>query len=405
MKIASLLAGASLALNAVLIVTLIGHVASADDATEPSAVKSAAPAPAARKPVATAEVWAETEAGDLTTQVERLRAEGFPPATIRAIMAARVKAQFAARRKALEGATLTPYWESAYGSKDMVALMALDREERKILRDLLGTDPTNTHLAQVKRIFPNMPEDRLEQIAAMRERFNDERSDYFMGTRGAMAGDNRKIDEMEKAFHDRLAAVLSPQELQEYDLRESRVAQQLRYSLAAFDATEQEYRAIFKIQSDFEAQYGRNYDPDMSQEAMKVRSQAQAQMKEQIKTALGDARYADYERGTDANYRRTTQLVARLNLPPETANDLYSVQQDTQKRATEIRRAVPTEPGGVPAALAALATEAEARIAAKLGPAGLEAYKTNNIGSWPNNLTPRPTRPAAGVPAALMPKQ
>lgn len=401
MKLSSLLVGASIALNVVLVVALVGHVAVSGDEGDASAAKPASPAPVVAKAPASAEAWASIQTGDLPAQVERLKAEGFPPATIRAIMAATVRAQFAARRKALEG-TATPYWETPVDPKQMLAMAALEREERKILRDLLGPDPVSGPAAQLRRMLPNLAEDKLEQLAALRERFQEEQSDFYAGRRGALAGDDgRKMEEMEKAFRARVAAVLSPQELEEFDLRESRTAQQLRYSLAAFDATEQEYRTIFRLQSAFDAQYGQNYRSDMSEDEMRARTAAQAQVKEQIKSALGDARYAEYERGTDTSYRRTTQLVARLNLPPETANEIYSLQKDIQSRAMEIRRGGAAAPGGTAPALAALATEAEAKLVTKLGPVGLEAYKGNNMGSWLNNLTPR-TRPAA-IPAAPKP--
>ena len=36
--------------------------------------------------------------------------------------------------------------------------------------------------------------------------------------------------------------------------------------------------------------------------------------------ALGADRFAEYERATDYNYRQTSQLVARLELPPAAAD-------------------------------------------------------------------------------------
>src|SRR6185369_10909707 len=57
-------------------------------------------------------IWPALESGELATLIERLRASGFPPATVRAIIAAQISERFAAQRKALQGdAANRPFWK------------------------------------------------------------------------------------------------------------------------------------------------------------------------------------------------------------------------------------------------------------------------------------------------------
>ena len=125
-----------------------------------------------------------------------------------------------------------------------------------------------------------------------------------------------------------------------------------------------------------------------SQEEMRARSAAQGELNKQIEAALGSQRYADYQRSTDYSYRQATTLVARLELPPETADQLYAVRKDIEDRM----RTAPI----LPAQRAALGEEATAKVSALLGPRGFEAYKQNG-GQWLQNLVPRPAPPRPAI--------
>ena len=195
--------------------------------------------------------------------------------------------------------------------------------------------------------------------------------------------------------------VLSPEELEAYDLRASPTANQLRYNLTAFDATEDEYRAIFKVQRAYDEQL-RDLAPTLGSgpltpEQSRARQTIQEQLNADLKAALGDQRYADYQRAMDYNYRQTTQLVARLNLPPQTANELYAVQKEMEQRrmnfAASANGTALTREQAMDQ-MTALQQEATARVTSALGgnAAALEAYKQYG-GSWLANLVPRPPRP------------
>src|SRR5438034_5619970 len=98
MKTSTLLLGGSLVLNAALIVAAV--IGSATDSTPVVQADSAAAAVTVEKTTNAApgpETWTNLQSDDLTTQIGRLRAEGFPPALVRAIISAQIRESFAGR--------------------------------------------------------------------------------------------------------------------------------------------------------------------------------------------------------------------------------------------------------------------------------------------------------------------
>src|SRR5471032_292452 len=145
MKLSTVVLAGSLAANAALIAMIVvglsddssfaKHTASATAANTKTSAAKGAPAPGPGG-------WSELQNGDLAALRDRLRAEGFPPEIVRAILAAQIRESFAARRKAIEEAQgETPYWKNPNRDpKTQAALRDLNQEQDKILKDLLGND-------------------------------------------------------------------------------------------------------------------------------------------------------------------------------------------------------------------------------------------------------------------------
>src|SRR5262249_43095041 len=151
--------------------------------------------------------------------------------------------------------------------------------------------------------------------------FNQKRTESYYNNGTMTAADMQRID---RELRSALAAVLSPAELEEYDLRSSNTGRSMRSDLIAFNPTEEEFRAIFKLRQAFDEQFNNFYGPGMpSQEQMRQRSDAQNLLNDQIKPLLGSDRGADYERAINYDYRRASQLIARLELPADTGPKLW----------------------------------------------------------------------------------
>jgi hypothetical protein len=272
----------------------------------------------------------------------------------------------------------------------------INRERVQMLRDVFSAEADPVYQAaneRQQRKLDFLPPEKAEQVMALLRKATDERLPLTMLDARGPAGDE-KLKEMDAALHKELATVLTPAELEDYDLRNSQVANALRFQLSAFDATEDEFRTLFRIQSAYADRLG-VVSGAMTPEQVQARNAVQQQLNADIKAALGDQRYVEYRRASDYNYQQAYKLVARLALPPATTNQVWDVQQDIQKRAASLDRAL--SPEVRTQQLAALAGEAQSRVTSLLGEAGFAAYQDHG-GQWLRFLQPRPaTTNAPGV--------
>jgi hypothetical protein len=389
MKASTIFLAGSLVANAAFVAVFLAGAGSPSASTPPPASPAISPAtaktPARNDPTAGVDpqMWTHLQTDELHTMLERMRAGGFPNSVIRAIMAEQMRVQFAPRRRVLnETAKPPPYWSPATQDPKIAAeLRQIMKEQDKATRDLLGPDPDDVSATMLRRQFPDWPADKLAALRQIQTEFAEKRSDLMTAARGVIASDvMARTNSLDAEMHAALAQVLSPQELEDYDLRLSSTASRLRSKLANFDPSEQEFRTLFPLQQAFDSRFGAMYGP-MSQDELRARSEAERQLNEQVHAALGDQRYTDYQRSIDYNYQTAARLVARLELPPQTAGQLYQVQQDFQQRSRQILTDRNLTPQARMEQLGALGAEAETQVSSLLGPRGREAYKTNG-GQW-----------------------
>ncbi len=409
--LAPLLLAGSLILNAGLAVLLAIGARSNDPAPE-AAAPSANRVARATGPVIDATVWPSLSEGDLPDQVKRLRESGFPPSVVRAIIQAQLSEQYVARRKTIDpGFDTRPFWKTFITDPaTTTAMRQLGRDQQKALRDLLGADaePDDPMMrARDGRHFNHLPAEKASDARRIVREFNELRSDVYSSISGGgpitlTPADREKLTGIDKQMKAELAKIMSPKEFEDYELRASNTANQLRYQLTAFDATEAEFLTLYNLQKGFDDRFGQMYSQP-SQEEMRLRSEAQRQINDQIKAALTPARAEAWERATNYEYRTTSQLVARLELPSDTTDKAWSVRDEFQKRITQVRQDQSLTPEQRTQQYTALQKEAVEKVAPLFGGTrGVEAYKQYG-GQWIENLVPRP-RPDASRPAAIAPK-
>lgn len=386
----ALVAASSLALNLILVGMLFaGRNATGvkTDSSAPAAT-TGAPAAAAKDPS-----WTDFKTEDLPAMVQQLRDHGFPPHLVRAVASGRIRDLYAARFRALDPQSDSrPFWMSPGSDvKLMQQQRQLYREQQQALRDLLGpeADQSDVNALYQGRRFDSVPPEKAADVRRILRDYDDRRSELFSGGSFSNPDQGRRINALEQEQRDALAAVLSPQELEAFQLRNSDTARSLRAQLSAFNPSEEEFRTLYKLQSEYDAQFGRLYGMPSSEEQQR-RSAALRQLNDQIKATLGPVRGAEYERANDYYFRQTSQLINRLELPAETTTQIWGVKQEIEQRASAIRRDQSLPPDDRAKQLAALAEEASAKVTPLLGGArGLEAYQLNG-GSWIQSLTPRP---------------
>ncbi len=394
----------SLAANAALYFSRSAPAASAvnpgSGATTSASPASTAATTSAAETAQLAKVWTTLQSGDLKTLVVRLRAAGFSPAMIRSIVGGVLYEQFAARRKALLAQQQdVPFWATQQRSfmdpKTMAAMRQLSREQTNLLKELLGPDgqsDSDERDFYLRRQFGNLPREKSDQVQNIVSDYGELRTQIYNTANGLMLPEDReKLAFLDKEQRADLAAVLTPQELQDYELRSSTTASVLRSQLATFKPTEQEFRAIYDATRAAEEKYGAALGANSNQ--MK---QIQTAVLESAQATLTPDRYADLKQATDPAYQLINRLAARLDLPASTAPQVVALQQDVMKRATAVRTDQSLTPDERNTQLSSLLQETTTKLTTVLGgQRGLEAYKQYG-GQWLQMLQPRPAVPPRG---------
>jgi len=116
-----------------------------------------------------------------------------------------------------------------------------------------------------------------------------------------------------------------------------------------------------------------------------ARAQAQKELDAQIKSALGDERYADYQRAQRSDYQTLQAAAQRFDLSSETVAQTYQVREDTAAAAQQISNDKNLNADEKNQAYSALADQATAQIRASLGDEVGDAY-INNALQWLKQL-------------------
>lgn len=330
--------------------------------------------------------------------VARLRAAGFPPSALRAFVWARVNEQMAAKRKAmLSAADDTPFWKvkrPAFDSKFMIAQREFFEEQSKLVKAVLGPDAVEENDFSAffrKRQYGDISRDKEEKLQRVTGDYNDLRNTIYAETSGMlMPEDREKLAYLEKEMRQDLAEILTPTEMENYELRSSTAANDLRYQLTTFQPTEAEFRALFQATRIVDEKFG------SGQMGMTLdqRQQRTAALNEQAKLALSPERYAQFAQATDPANSTLNRIVSRYNLPETIVPQVNAVQKDIQQRVAALRQ--------LPAAqqteqAQALQKEATNKLQPLLGDTAFQAYRIYG-GQWLDQITRPPTGPFAGTP-------
>ncbi len=198
--------------------------------------------------------------------------------------------------------------------------------------------------------------------------------------------------QLEKQKEAELAKILSPEELEDYQLRTSSVANTLRSQMVGFEASKEEFRQLFRLQKTFEDQFSSAFNPtDENQLGIREKAQDQAQLalQEEMKKTLGEKRYNEYQRAQDVGYRSLAQLVDRYQGSSDLAGKVYEMKLEAERQ----KRVLEANPNLTPerriAAANALAQATRDSVAQTLGGDKSKIWNaySNFGGQWIDELS------------------
>lgn len=363
--------------------------------------------------------WRALEHTNYFVFIENLRAFACPEETIRDIIITDVAKLYGRRRSEMRMQYPPPkFWEPLDplgGSAEPVELQqklrALDREQRQLIRDLLGVE-LRWELAKysgeaetLERNYSFLSPDKQAQVRAWSEHFDELEQDLYVRSRGWMLDEDLvALRQLQRQRREQLASMLSTDELEEYELRFSDTANNMRSQMAGFRPNEDEFRRIFRLQRTFDEQFDQAYDSDDNNAQLaraRTQEQAQDKLNAEIQQMLGPQRYAEYQRAQDGDYRALLQLGARLQMPEDVANRVYNMKQAAER----VKYQVETNPNLTDEqrlqTVAALARETARSVKSTMGDDVYGAYQQHG-GQWLGNLqmideSVVPARPQTGT--------
>jgi hypothetical protein len=297
--------------------------------------------------------WREIESPDYTTYIANLRDIGCPEQTIRDIIIADVNALYA-RKRATD--IITPdqqWWRSEPDQAVLQAaaekLSELENERRALLGRLLGTNWETGDLVSLPRpsrsailldgpVLGDLPTDTKEAIQEVNAHSQDRLNAYLAAQqREGKEPDPVELAKLRQETRTELQRYLTPLQLEEYLLRYSQDANNLRVELGHlhyFNATPDEFRAIFRatdaIEQRIELLAGNDPTTVMERQAL------EDQRADALKLALGAKRYDEYQSLHDPLYRDAVAIADEAGTP-DAAGTIYAINLASAAEQQSIR--------------------------------------------------------------------
>ena len=352
--------------------------------------------------------WRMVESADYRQYITNLRAIGCPAETIRDLITADVTKLYEARFKALRPGSTNKYeyWKPGLAMfKEMAdesqveKRQALSREKRALLTELLGSAPEEKPDLMAmfgggnpfERMLDFLPSGKQTQSMEIEQKYNAKLMKSMDGGGFGDADGMKNMVKVQKEKEAELAKVLTPAELEDYNLRMSQTANMMRFQLTSFDPSEQEYRDVFKAKKKFDDEYGFAGIPPTDKAEREKYDAAKKELETQLKQTLGETRYTDYERAQDYVYQGLYRFTEKQQLSRDAANKVFDMKKVAEEQAKKIRNDSALSSEQRQAALAGIRTETESAVTGVLGAQGYEAFKkASQASSWLKQLSPDP---------------
>jgi hypothetical protein len=349
--------------------------------------------------------WNDIQSEDLKEFVRRLRACGCPEQTVRDIILAEVNRLYAPKLRALWPQEMdSPFWkvqsrdrsEFKKNRERSRTQQQLQKEKSALLVELLGVDPEKEMRKEEgwdegfdwnSQRVGFLPEEKREAALKYLNDFDDKMQDFYERNRGMWDAQSRAEQrQLEAEKLAGLSQILTPEELREFDLRQSQTAQQMSFELRSLPLNRDEYEDLFDIRKKYgDSIY--NYGDIETKEARDQVEASKKAMNNDIIAALGETKGKEYQRSQDYSYQELNRITKKLELPAGTAAKVYDYKETAEKSVRDLQTDQSITPDQRNQALQQIRTETEKTIKNSLGDAGYKRYLRQG-GWWINNLAP-----------------
>jgi len=331
--------------------------------------------------------WEQVQSTNDAVLIKNLRAIGCPEQTIRDIITTDVNRIYGRRRLTEVDYPNYQWWKStpdpALAQQAEQKLQSLEKERRVLLTGLLGAgwDVEGKELIAARAgitltgpILGDLPAQTkqtvLEIVAASQQKIEAYQEEQSLQGK---AIDPMRMVRLREEPLVALASVLGPAAYDEFVLRYSPAAQQLREMMRTMDLTPDQFRGLFASLSGIIGQPVYFY-AGADSALLKQQQQLAAQSEAVIKATLGAAIYGSYQLNQDPAYRSSQALANQLNLPAGVVLPMYQIDRATQAEMDRIRKDDNLSNDEKVEALAQTHMQAQQTLEQLLGPEAFERW-------------------------------
>lgn len=338
--------------------------------------------------------WNVVEAEDLEQLATNLRAIGCPEKTVRDVVGARARRGL--DRLARSAEPKLPFWTAglrrAQAQRDAERAVAAARAklltsvEWALGRDVFLEDGRLTEdfveQALLRFLSGPMAEEKFSRLAGLLVRQKAQLEGVRARTHGVLlAEDEAALKSLGRQFHEELAALLLPTELEEFTARPRMVNLGGKVHYETTDLSPADIRAIALIRARFD-------EPAAGEwfEGGSLTDQQEAQAALAVREFLGESRYAQLERAADGAFKTLVELGRDNNLPPVAAMQAFEVCQVTAQEVARLREDHSLSDAERQHQLASVQTQAQTSVLKVLGAEACAQYLSRG-GAWLTNFS------------------
>lgn len=372
--------------------------AASDAATTVSPVKSAAvnaaPAATASAPAAKGLVWRTPKTDDdYRALAADLRAAGVPPRLIYTVLSDLYRQQAMADSPLAKAS----YWQrrATESSKEMQEIYRqLGQKIENLLGDTASPAARQNSVTRARR-YGDLPAAKVDAIAQIELDYQEMQGDIYRATGpGAFtseewAAQRKQTDLLKAELRADLAKVLTPAELEAYELRNSDTARQLASSVREVTLSADEFAALYAARKTLEAATP-PLSGMISMEQAAQRRAAQAAYFDAARSVLPEDRFYQLLAANESDYRAVASLGAQFaQVTPASSYQVWRLKNEIEQTRSTLFR---SQPSGE--AVQAAYADWNARLESLVGAPAAEAYRKTSSGRTFNAPTIRRATPA-----------
>ena len=345
--------------------------------------------------------WETVEASDYLDYIDNLRRIGCPEETIRDIILADVNKLYKTKRREAGSQKKFEYWKGnamlgmGMDKEDIESVRELNTERDELLKQLGIESSLESEVSQmlnpIEHMLGFLPEQK--QVAVIKELQGMQTRMAELSEDGGM--EMEMIKQVQNEMEQSVKGMLSEEEFTSYLLRMSGTANMMRNQIAGFNPSEEEFLSVFELRHAFDNEYGTQYGPptDETAEQRELRENAKIELNDQIREALGDERYTDYERAQDFQFQQIHRSLKKADLGTDEAIQVYDMQKAAQDAARQLRENQALNEAERSERLLQIRNETESAIRQAVGTEGWEKYNRPNNTHWLQRISPDATPP------------